>query len=172
MDVVLAAPFKKKFRKIFNKLFSKNCLLNYPSFASLIRNCSIDALIRAWDETCSISCCTKAAEVTGTFPQDLNLILSSPFVHELTDEEKLIQSRKRKQNRLNINGKHVNSMEVIQEINTMLKEKEAFCHLCLYHEIDYVPLCHELMKYQFHDVNLFSNFHPYMSEYSQPIFFE
>lgn len=71
---------------------------------------------------------------------------------------------------MNINGKLVTCFEVINEIYDMIYEKETFGHLCMYHEIDCVALCHELMTYEFKDVTLFSNFHIFMSEDIEPVF--
>ena len=170
-DVVLASPFKKKFSKLFNKLFNKNCLLNYKSYAALIRDCAINAVIKTWNEICTINNCETAAQSTGTFPQDLDLILSSPFIHDLTDEEKIAQKKKKKRNRLNINGKVVTTFDNLNEINNAIYEKETFRHLCLYHDIDYIPLCHELQTYEFENARLFTKFHPFISESSEPVFF-
>ena len=37
------------------------------------------------DEGCTIDNCSMAAENTGTYPQDLDIILANAYVHDLTE---------------------------------------------------------------------------------------
>ena len=169
-DVVLAKPFKKSFSRKFNEYFSKKCLLDLP-LASIIRDCAVKALIESWDEVCTIHNCSTAAETTGTYPQDLEIILESTYAHDLTEEEQQLIRRKRKNNRLNINGKVVTQLDNLKEINEAIHQKDAFRHLCVTGPVDYIPFCTEKSKSEFEDVILFSKFHHYSCQNEAPVFF-
>lgn len=104
-DVVLARKFKKTFNKKFTKLLTNQCLLRNKSFAGAIRECAFSALVQSWNEACSVSNCLTAAKKTGTFPFNMDEVITSPFVHELNEEERQLLQKKRKNNRLNINSK-------------------------------------------------------------------
>ena len=69
----------------------------------------------------------NAARKTGTVPPNADTILQSPFVHELTQEEKILKSKKRKTKRLNINARNI----------TDPAQKGEFRHLCFDGYIDY-----------------------------------
>lgn len=169
-DVVLAKPFKKQFSRNFNRLFSENCL-NDQSTASIIRECAIQAVIQSWSSVCNYQNCTAAANTTGTYPHNLEVILSQPFIHDLTEAEKELLQRRRHNNRLNINGKLVTDIQNLKEINESIHEKEAFKHLCVTGPVDYIPFCLEKSGDEFNDVNIFSKFHFYVSPTSPPVFF-
>lgn len=170
-DVVLAKPFKKLFSRKFNEFFIEKCLLNIP-MSSIIRNCAIRAIIYSWDDTCTYENCSKAAEVTGTFPQNIDVILSNPYVHDLNEEEEQLMKKKRQCNRLNINGKLVTDIVNLKEINEVIHEKESFKHLCVTGPVDYIPFCYEMRNKNFNDVILFTTFHHYSSFEAAPIFFD
>lgn len=95
-DVVLAKPFKKLFSEKFIKLFSQKDLTK-ETMAAAIRETAIDSLIKSRSEVCSVQNCESAADKTGIYPLNLEKVLSNPFIHSLTDEEKLtIQNRRRR----------------------------------------------------------------------------
>ena len=169
-DVVLAKPFKKQFSRIFNTLFSEKCLED-RSMASIIRDSAIQAVIQSWSAVCNYQNCITAANITGTYPHNIDKVLSQPFIHDLTEEEKNLLQKKRKNNRLNINGKLVTDLQVLKEINESIHEKEAFKHLCVTGPVDYISFCSEKLNYKFDDVNIFSRFHFYSSSESSPVFF-
>lgn len=150
--------------------FSKKCLLKI-ALVAIIRECAVKALIESWDEVCTKHNCSTAAEIIGTYPQDLDKILSNSYVHDLTREDEQRISKKRKTYRLNINGKVVTKLENLKEINDAIHQKDAFRHLCVTGPVDYVPFCIEKSKYEFDDVILFSKFHHYSCPNEAPVFF-
>ena len=169
-DVVLAKPFKKKFSRIFNTLFTEKCLQE-RSMASIIRECAIQAVIQSWSAVCNYQNCMTASNVTGTYPHNLEKILSQPFIHNLTEDEKILLQKKRQNNRLNINGKLVTDNHNLREINESIHEKEAFKHLCVTGPVDYIPFCFKIRDYKFKDLSIFSKFHFYACPTSTPVFF-
>lgn len=42
--------------------------------SSIIRNCAIRAMIYSWDDTCKYENYSKVAEVTGTFPHNIDVL--------------------------------------------------------------------------------------------------
>lgn len=170
-DVVLAKPFKKRFSEKFNKIFSKLDFTKYNSIASAIRETAVNCLIDAWSEVCTSSNCQKAAEVTGTFPQNRETVLSNVFVHSLTEEEKQAQQKKRKSSRLNINGKILNDQSTFDEINSTIYQKESFRHLSVVSPFDYCEFCCEMATHEFDDAILFSKFHHFSTSDGKQVFF-
>ena len=112
-DVVLAKPFKKSFTKIFTRIL-----------ASIIRSCVFEALSKVWSQTCNVAKCMEAARKTGTVSENTEIILQSPFILELSQEEKLLQNKKRKTRRLNINAGNLTDPDVMDEINTAISQKK------------------------------------------------
>ena len=123
------------------------------------------------DEGCTIDNCSMAAENTGTYPQDLDIILANAYVQDLTEEEQLLMRKKRKNNQLNINGKVITQLDNLKEINKAIHKKDAFRHLCVTGPVDYIPFCIEKSQYKLDDVILFSKFHRYSCPNEAPVFF-
>lgn len=160
-DVVLAKPFKKLFSDKFLKIFSQKDLTK-ETMAAAIRESAINSLIKSWSDVCSVQNCESAADKTGIYPLNLEKVLSNPFIHTLTDEEKLIIQNRRRTNRLNINGKKLNDPETFNQINQSIFTKDSFRHLCLLGEINYIDYCNQIFSNGFDDVVLFSKFHYYV----------
>lgn len=159
-DVVLAKPFKKFFSEKFLKIFSQKDLTK-ETMAAAIRESAINSLIKSWSDVCSVQNCESAADKTGIYPLNLEKVLSNPFIHSLTEEEKLIIQNRRRTNRLNINGKQLNDPETFNQINQSIFTKDSFRHLCLLGEINYIDYCKQIFNKNFDDVVLFSKFHYY-----------
>lgn len=66
----------------------------------------------------------EAARKTGTVSENTEIILQSPFILELSQEEKLLQNKKRKTRRLNINAGNLTDPDVMDEINTAISQKK------------------------------------------------
>lgn len=97
--------------------------------------------------------------------------ISQPFIHNLTEDEKILLQKKRQNNRLNINGKLVTDNQNLREINESIHEKEAFKHLSVTGPVDYIPFCFKIRDYKFKDLSIFSKFHFYACPTSTPVFF-
>ena len=123
-DVVLARKLKKK-KLVINLV---NCLLivklfNSDSLANAIRDRIFRSLIQLWSESCTPGDCRMAASITGTWPFNPEIVLTSTMVHVLTEEERELLNKKRKNNRLNINGNIINNLEFLNQINQSLEFK-------------------------------------------------
>lgn len=123
-DVVLARKLKKK--KIsykFSQLFTNSKFINSDSLANAIRDRIFRSLIQLWSESCTPGDCRMAASITGTWPFNPEIVLTSTMVHVLTEEERELLNKKRKNNRLNINGNIINNLELLNQINHSLEFK-------------------------------------------------
>ena len=142
-DVGLASPLKKEFTTKFRKELKK--LKNAKkgtSTAALIRLAAVKAFISAWEMVCTPINCESAARQTGTYPVDMNAAKNSPFVRNLTPEEKeRYEARmKKNENRLSISGRIITDTEFIIELATKLKttpKNEKLCALERYFEKTY-----------------------------------
>ena len=130
--------------------------------AAAIRETAIDSLIKSRSEVCSVQNCESAADKTGIYPSNLEKVLSNPYIHSLTEEEKLIIQNRRRTNRLNINGKQLNDPKTFNQINQSIFTKDSFMHLCFLGEINYIDYCKQIYNKNFDDVVLFSKFHYYV----------
>ena len=171
-DVVLSRPFKKNFAKKLTKIFEKECLQTKDkSMMFIIRECVIEALIKSWSDTCTVENYLTAARITGSFPTNYDAIKNSPFIHDLSNEEKELARKKRNNIRLNINGRHLTDPIVLEEINNVIYQMVEFRYLCIDGDFDYLELCKSFPQHESNDVPLFSPIHYFAQSTNAPVFF-
>ena len=93
-------------------------------------------------------------------------------MHVLTEEKEEVLKKKRKTNRLNINGKIITDLDMINLINQTVFQKDTFKHLCVYeNNINYIDFCNQMKQDSYYDVNIFSKICHFQPENSTPVFF-
>ena len=117
-DVGLASPLKRRFSQIYHALSQKSEKVIRDNHAATVRKLAIEAFLDAWDSICSKSNCESAAAEVGLYPVDKSRPKSSPFVRDLTaDERHLLRLQmQKKQKRLNINAAIITEQCKIDEI--------------------------------------------------------
>ena len=98
-------------------------------------------------------------------------VITSPFVHELNEEERQLMQKKRKNNRLNINSRILTENVNFSEINKTIFDKDQFKHLCVYEELEYLEYVRNILKSPSMDIKLFSKIHHFASKDKPPVFF-
>ena len=95
-DVCLASPMKSKFTTLFQKKVIENLTNNtFQTNIANIRHASIYAAITAWISVCTLDNCVSAAKKTGTYPCDVNVVKSSPYVRTLEGDVLNLYNKKK-----------------------------------------------------------------------------
>ena len=176
-DVGLASPLKKEFTTRFRKELKKHKNKKREiSTAALIRLAAVKAFISAWDTVCTPINCEAAASKTGTYPVDMNAAKNSPFVRNLTPEEKeRYEARvKKNENRICISGKVITDPEFIIELANKIKntpKNEKLSNLARYYEKQYSTIVKEFLADKDMDAKLLSRLPPFFKPNGPPIFF-
>ena len=87
-DVILARKLKKKKKKIsklLSRMFINHKFTDNSSISSVIRECIFSSVVQSWNLVRMM-----------TFPFNTEIVLSSTFVHVLTNEEKDFLKKKRR----------------------------------------------------------------------------
>lgn len=91
--------------------------------------CTIEVLLKAWSQVCTVKNSMATARKTGTFPIRLGTILRSPFIQELTPDEQRLINKRGSCNRLSINAKNISDPLVMNVINSVISQKVEFRNL-------------------------------------------
>ena len=131
-DVWLVSPFKTFFRQTFHKLAKKDRTY-FPTIRSRLRNHAAIAIISAWTAASSISNRIKAACKTGIYPLNLEVVLRSRFIFNLTDEQRARQEKRdqRRMASLDINCKILTQADMIIKIKAKVSQQKRYEHLCI-----------------------------------------
>lgn len=126
------SPFKTFFRQTFHKLAKKDRTY-FPTIISRLRNHAAIAIISAWTAASSISNRIKAACKTGIYPLNLEVVLRSRFIFNLTDEQRARQEKRdqRRMASLDINCKILTQADMIIKIKAKVSQQKRYEHLCI-----------------------------------------
>lgn len=105
------------------------------------------------------------------FASNNDAIKNSPFIHDLSNEEKELARKKQNNIHLNINGRHLTDPIVIEEINYVIYQKVEFRYLCIDGDFDYLELCKSFPQHESNNVPLFSPIHYFAQSTNAPVFF-
>ena len=117
-DVYLASPFNNHFRQIFHNL-EKNDKIEFPTIISRLRNHAPQAIISAWAMASNLMNRIKSAINTGIYLINIRVVLDSPFIINLTNEQRAHQEKrdKRRKAGLDINCKILTNPDMIEIIS-------------------------------------------------------
>lgn len=123
-DVCLASAVKSKYTKLLNKLL-KESTITAENKTAKARYCSVRAFISAWHSVCTHDACMSAAKKTGFYPFNAHAIEESPFVRDIP----VADEAQRRVTRLEIGGKVITSVDMINAIANMLGNCPQYVHL-------------------------------------------
>ena len=123
-DVILASAFKVTYKEKLMRV-SKRDFTESLSTVGFHRYNSIVSLISAWYYISDIQNCVRSAKITGFFPFDIDIVVSSRFISEKNFE---IPNHRRF---LNINGRILTDDAVYQEILNNNEDKEDILYSSL-----------------------------------------
>lgn len=132
-DVSLASALKKNFATCFRKQLHVNILNNTGrSGVANVRHAEIHGAITARSAVCTSDACLNAAQITGTYPCDKNVVLESPYMKPV--EGLLADLYRRKLQTLSIHytisnkvlTQYINLAKVVE----IVKDSEHHDYLC------------------------------------------
>ena len=130
-DVGIASSLKSHFAKNMRKLLNEEVVRK--SQISKLRACAVKAFITAWETSCTVMTCEKAAAKTGWFPFDEDAASLSRYAQERTAEEDAEYMNKRSSRaRLDINGRVINTSDFINEIREKTRNHPHLSHLAAF----------------------------------------
>ena len=130
-DVVITSPLKSAYTKLLVKLLKENDVSRGDqSKAAKARYLAVRAFLNAWDKTCTLESCRKAAKVCGYHPFNREKVCESPFVHEFSaEEESAYNERMAKRNRLSIGGKLITKGKTLAKIAELVAKCPPLAYL-------------------------------------------
>lgn len=108
--------------------------------------------------------CLSGAYKTGIYPFNADIVTSSPFVRELTQEEQQSLMIQRNANRLSIRNRLITDANCIVEISNHVGQNPRFAHLCLiqrYSNMTYSNITRALISVHMNDCKLLSPLIPF-----------
>ena len=116
-DVILAAPLKSAFTKIFNEYKKKKKYVIPNNQAATMRNLLVHSMIAAFDAVCTVDNVHVGARKTGIMPVNREVVKASEFVREPTNEEQNLHRQQHQRNHLCTNNCLLTDSAKIQEIS-------------------------------------------------------
>ena len=128
-DRVLAPVLKSNFGIGFKKLLKRPA--TESSALAHARACAIQAFIDAWRVASTPSNCISTARTMGVYPYNPEAAIASPFVRDLTVQEReRYEARLQRLNTRLISSHVITEETKLVEITNAIKRTPRFEHLC------------------------------------------
>lgn len=139
-DIGIGSPMKRRYTELLKTYLKDSRKMIRNSVAATLRNCSVHAIVEAWQQTCTPTTCINTARELGYYPYDPEIVVTSnPHIRELTPRELEMLNNRRATSHLDINNSLLTTVAKITEIAGSIRNDRdgPLCkHINEFHNID------------------------------------